>query len=196
MSGFRSHQTSVKCWNIYKHRSILFCDQLIETVLSRYKIVQMYSFSTAHKSRSLQISERFCLTSSLIPDYDCNSTSSVDIYFSPIICLQFKQYLFILLQKCKKVESLNWLSKYYKSLACGSNDGYWDKLQRSLWKIITLSRPCEPYWLVIYVLSYWHNVFWYSFAENDYFQCSSVFWFKLLSFSNLQNGNRNHRRFC
>ena len=63
--------------------------------------------STAHKSRSLQISERVCLTSSLISDNDCNSTSSVDIYFSPIICLQFKQYLFILLQKCKKVESLN-----------------------------------------------------------------------------------------
>ena len=70
-------------------------------------------------SKSLQISERFCLTSSLIPDCDCNSTSSVDIYFSPIICLQFKQYLFILLQKCKKVESLNRLSKYYWSLACG-----------------------------------------------------------------------------
>ena len=65
------------------------------------------SISTAHKSRSLQISERFCLTSSLIPYCDCNSTASVDIYFSPIICLQFKQYLFILLQKCKKVESLN-----------------------------------------------------------------------------------------
>ena len=50
---------------------------------------------------------KVCLTSSPISDYDCNSTSSVDIYFSPIICLQFKQYLFILLQKCKKVESLN-----------------------------------------------------------------------------------------
>ena len=63
--------------------------------------------STARKSRRLQISERFCLTSSLIPDCDCNSTSSVDIYFNPIICLQFKQYLFILLQKCEKVENLN-----------------------------------------------------------------------------------------
>ena len=84
----------------------------------------VFLHSTTHKSRSLQISERFCLTSSLIPDCDCNSTSSVDIYFSPIICLQFKQYLFILLQKCKKVEILNRLSKYYRSLACGSNDGY------------------------------------------------------------------------
>ena len=39
--------------------------------------------STAHKSRSLQISERFCLTSSLISDYDSNSASSVDIHLAP-----------------------------------------------------------------------------------------------------------------
>ena len=51
--------------------------------------------STAHESRSLQISERFCLTSSLIPDSDCNSTSSVD--FSPIICLRFIKTLLIVL---------------------------------------------------------------------------------------------------
>ena len=35
----------------------------------------------------------------------CNSTSTVEIYFSLIICLWFKQFMFILLQKCKKFEN-------------------------------------------------------------------------------------------
>ena len=35
----------VKCWNISKHRSIHFCDQLIETVLSRPRFcVKAYSW--------------------------------------------------------------------------------------------------------------------------------------------------------
>ena len=34
--------------------------------------------------------ERFCLTSSLISDCNCNITSGAGIYFRPIICLQFK----------------------------------------------------------------------------------------------------------
>ena len=60
-------------------------------------------YSAAHKSRSIQISERFCLTSSLIPDCDCNSTSSVDIYFSSIIACSLNS---ICLFYCKNARRL------------------------------------------------------------------------------------------
>ena len=66
------------------------------------KIMFNDHISIAHKSKRLLIQERFCLTSSLIPDCDCNSTLSAGIYFRPIIFLQFEQFLFTLLQKCKK----------------------------------------------------------------------------------------------
>ena len=44
-----------------------------------------------------------CLTSSLIPNSDCNSTSSAGIYFSLIICVQFRQYC---LSYCKDARTL------------------------------------------------------------------------------------------
>ena len=71
-------------------------------------IIQCF-FSIAHKSKRLQIYERFCLTSSLIPDCDCNSTSSAGIYFRPIICLQFEQFCLVY---CKNARSLKTLSDY------------------------------------------------------------------------------------
>ena len=48
----------------------------------------------------------FCFKNKhLVPDSDCNIALSAGIYFSSIICLQFKQPLFVLLQKCKKFEN-------------------------------------------------------------------------------------------
>ena len=46
---------------------------------------------------------KICLSSSLIPDSDCNSTSSAGIYFSLIICLQLRQYC---LFYCKDARTL------------------------------------------------------------------------------------------
>ena len=51
---------------------------------NRHVWVLYFLDSTAHKSRRHQISERFCLTSSLISDCDCNSTSSVVIYLATL----------------------------------------------------------------------------------------------------------------
>ena len=48
--------------------------------------------TSSQRQEATHIAEKFCLTSPLIPDSDCNSTLSAGIYFSPIICLQFRQY--------------------------------------------------------------------------------------------------------
>ena len=59
--------------------------------------------SSSQEQETTRMAEKFCLTSSFIPDSDCNSTSSACIYFSPIICLQFRQYCLLY---CKDARTL------------------------------------------------------------------------------------------
>ena len=59
--------------------------------------------SSSQEQEATHTPEEFCLTSSLIPDSDCNRTSSACIYFSPIIYLQLRQYC---LFYCKDARTL------------------------------------------------------------------------------------------
>ena len=89
--------------NKNKYLSVFMLVQKPENYVNVDARFEISDNSTAHKSRSLQISERFCLTSSLIPDCDCNSTSSVDIYFSSIIACSLNS---ICLFYCKNARRL------------------------------------------------------------------------------------------
>ena len=64
-----------------------------------------YIQSSSQEQEATHIAEKFCLTSSLIPDSDCNSTSNAGIYFSHITCLQFMQYCLYYCKDARTMES-------------------------------------------------------------------------------------------
>ena len=51
------------------------------------KAFPVYIQSSWQEQQATHIAEKFCLTSSLIPDSAYNSTSSADIYFSPMFAV-------------------------------------------------------------------------------------------------------------